>query len=236
MKKKILLIGSEGSIGTSIFNSLKKKYEIIQVDKKKISKANYFNCNMNNSKTASKTFKKIKKKFKDFDILINCLGQIHNELILRYKKKFITHSINTWRNVLNNNLNSTFISCKFFIDNFCIDKKNKNEKIIINFSSVNSTGAVGQSAYSSSKSAIETFTAVLSKELGFLNIRAVCIAPGYFEIKSTNDNLSVEKKNNKINEIPLRRFGKINELINAINFIIKNKFYNGKVLRIDGGL
>ena len=38
MKKKILLIGSEGSIGTSIFNSLKKKYEIIQVDKKKYGK------------------------------------------------------------------------------------------------------------------------------------------------------------------------------------------------------
>ena len=231
-----MLVGSEGSIGVNVFNSLKKKYDVIRIDKKKISKISYFNCNMNDDKKASKVFKKIKIKFKHIDILINCVGQIHNELLLRYEKKFITHSINTWRDVLNNNLNSTFVSCKFFIDNFCVDQKNKNEKLIINFSSVNSIGVAGQSAYSSSKSAIETFTTVLSKELGFLNVRAACIAPGYFDLKSTNYNLSKEKKTNKINEISLRRFGKINELINAINFIIKNKFYNGKVLKIDGGL
>jgi hypothetical protein len=30
--------------------------------------------------------------------------------------------------------------------------------------------------------------------------------------------------------------GKTKELMNAINFVINNKFYNGKVLKIDGGL
>jgi len=30
--------------------------------------------------------------------------------------------------------------------------------------------------------------------------------------------------------------GKIKELMKAINFVVDNKFYNGKVLKIDGGL
>ena len=236
MKKIILLTGSEGSIGVNIFRSLRKKYNIIQRDKKKKLKANYFSCDMSSDKQVSKTFNSIKKKFGKCHILINCAGQIYNELFLKYDKKYITHSVSSWKNVLNNNLNSTFVSSKFFVDIFCLDQKNKNEKLIINFSSVNAIGIPGQAAYSSSKSAIETFTKVLSKELGFLKIRVACIAPGYFNLESTNSNLSNQKKNEKINETPIRRFGKINELINAINFIINNKFYNGKSLKIDVGL
>jgi len=76
----------------------------------------------------------------------------------------------------------------------------------------------------------------LSQELGFLKIRVACIAPGYFDLASTNKNLSKNNKASIINETPLRRFGKIKELIKAINFIISNKFFNGKTLKIDGGL
>ena len=108
--------------------------------------------------------------------------------------------------------------------------------MIINFSSINSKGVKGQAAYSSSKKAIETFSKVLAQELGILKIRVVCIAPGYFDLVSTNKNLSKNNKNSLINETPLRRFGKIKELIEAINFIISNKFFNGKILKIDGGL
>jgi len=35
---------------------------------------------------------------------------------------------------------------------------------------------------------------------------------------------------------PSGRFGKKSEFIKAINFIINNKFFNGKILELDGGL
>lgn len=236
MKKKILLTGSEGSIGQAIYNSLKKKYEIIKVDKVKNSSKFFFKCNLNNSNQVSKVFKKIKKKFKKIDFLINCAGQIHNETFLKYEKNFSTHLIKTWNSTINNNLNLTFNTNKFFVDNFCLNEIIKDEKLIINFSSINSKGIKGQAAYSSSKKAIETFSKVLAQELGILKIRVVCIAPGYFDLVSTNKNLSKNTKNSIINETPLKRFGKIKELIDAINFIINNKFFNGKILKIDGGL
>ena len=191
---------------------------------------------MTNSNQTSKVFKKIKKKFKKIDFLINCAGQIHNEPFLKYNKNFLTHSIKNWDSTINNNLNATFYSNKFFIDNFCLNEVINDEKLIINFSSVNSKGVLGQAAYSASKSAIETFSKVLSQELGFLKIRVACIAPGYFDLASTNKNLSKNNKTSIINETPLRRFGAIQELIKAINFIISNKFFTGKTLKIDGGL
>ena len=236
MKKTILLTGSEGSIGSQIYNSLKKRYQIIRIDKIKNSSKSFYSCDLTNSNQTSKVFKTIKKKFKKVNFLINCAGKIHNEPFIKYGKNFSTHSIKNWNSTINNNLNATFHSNKFFLDNFCLNEIINDEKLIINFSSINSKGVCGQAAYSSGKSAIETFSKVLSQELGFLKIRVVCIAPGYFDLVSTNKNLNKNNKASIINETPLRRFGKIKELIKAINFIISNKFFNGKTLKIDGGL
>ena len=41
MKKTILLTGSEGSIGSQIYNSLKKRYQIIRIDKIKNSSKSF---------------------------------------------------------------------------------------------------------------------------------------------------------------------------------------------------
>jgi 3-oxoacyl-[acyl-carrier protein] reductase len=236
MKKKMILTGSEGSIGSQIYNFLKKKYDIIRIDKIKNLSKSFYSCDLTNPIQTSKVFKKIKKKFKKVDLLINCAGKIHNEPFIKYDKNFSTHSIKNWNSTINNNLNATFYSNKFFLDNFCLNEIINDEKLIINFSSINSKGVCGQAAYGAGKSAIETFSRVLSQELGFLKIRVVCIAPGYFDLASTNRNLSKNNKASIINETPLRRFGKIKELIKAINFIISNKFFNGKTLKIDGGL
>lgn len=236
MKKKIILTGSEGSVGKYIYKLLKKKYKIICIDKIKNLSHSYYFCDLTNFSQSSKIFNKIKKKYKMVDLIINCAGKIHNEPFIKYNKKFSTHSINNWNLTINNNLKITFNTNKLFVDNFCLNEYISKEKLIINFSSVNSKGIVGQAAYSSAKSAIETFSKVLSKELGVLNTRVVCISPGYFDLESTDKNLNKKIRENVIRETPLRRLGNVNELINGINFIIQNKFYNGKVLKIDGGL
>ena len=75
----------------------------------------------------------------------------------------------------------------FFIEFNC--KNYFDEKLIINFSSVNSDGVVGQSAYSSSKAAIEIFTKVLALELASFKFRTACISPGYINVDSTIKNI-----------------------------------------------
>ena len=63
MKKKILIIGSSGSIGRYIYNNLnKQKYLIAGIEKKNNLNKNIF------------TFKEILKKNNSFDIAIHAAG------------------------------------------------------------------------------------------------------------------------------------------------------------------
>ena len=111
----------------------------------------------------------------------------------------------------------------------------RKESLIINISSVAALGNKGQSAYSASKSAIETLTKVWAKELADFNIRVACISPGFFNTDSTKRSLSNDLISDIVSSTPSKRMGTYREFIGAINFIIKNKFFNGKILSLDGG-
>jgi len=50
--------------------------------------------------------------------------------------------------------------------------------------------------------------------------------------KSMSENILKELKR----RIPIRRFGKTEEIVDGILFAIKNDLFNGKVLELDGGL
>ena len=39
-----------------------------------------------------------------------------------------------------------------------------------------------------------------------------------------------------LSEIPLKKFGNVKDLLDGINFLIANEYFNGKILKIDGGL
>jgi 3-oxoacyl-[acyl-carrier protein] reductase len=36
--------------------------------------------------------------------------------------------------------------------------------------------------------------------------------------------------------VPLGKLGELDDLLNAVEFIINNEYFNGKVLALDGGL
>ncbi len=238
--KKILITGCSGSIGSEISNYfIKKKYKIIGIDLfkpniKYLKKMDFIKCNLLSEKQIKKTYQLIKKKFKDIDIIINAAGYIHNELLVSYKGKYQFHKTLNWKKTININLNTVFFSTKYFLP-CLINSKSKN-KLIINFSSVNSDGIIGQSAYSATKKAVEILSKIWSKEFAPFKIRVACLSPGYIKIKSTHLNTNEKNRKKIISEIPLKRFGDVKDIINGINFIINNKYFNGKILKIDGGL
>ena len=93
------------------------------------------------------------------------------------------------------------------------------DKVIINFSSVSANGNIGQVAYSSAKSAIETMTKVMAMELSIFNIRVVAISPGYFDTSSTK-NMSDKEILKVISKTPSRRIGNKKELIHLVDTIL----------------
>ena len=176
----------------------------------------------------------LNKNYKHFDILINNAGKIYSNPIIKLSSKGLkSHSYTDWKKILNVNLKSIFLFSSSIIENFC---KNRTKGIIINISSISAKGNKGQSAYSVAKSGVEILTKVWAQELSSFNIRVACIAPGFFNTKSTIRSLSSFQIDHLKKNTPLKRMGSTKELIQAINFVIKNKFFNGKVLSLDGGL
>lgn len=243
MKKTIILTGAAGSIGSEIIKSFHKSYRLICVDTdiqnlknlKKIYKSiNIFKCNLLIEKEVNSLIKKVLRDFNKIDILINNAGKIYSSPIIKLgKEKFLSHNFKMWKKVIDINLNSLFLISSKVIEALCNQRKSG---LIINVSSISANGNIGQSAYSSAKKSIEVLTKIWADELKDFDIRVACVAPGFFDTKSTKKSLNKIQIEHIQKFTPLKRLGRPNELVHCIKFIINNKFFNGKTLRIDGGL
>ena len=109
---------------------------------------------------------------------------------------------------------------------------------IINITSTSaSIGNKGQSNYSAAKSGIEAFSRSLAKEVGSRAITVNSIAPGYIETDMT-EGIKPEIKKELLNQIPLSRFGKAEEVAELVEFLISEEasYITGQTIHINGGL
>ena len=158
------------------------------------------------------------------DILINNAG------ISEYKL-FTDETDEDWNKVINTNLYSAFAVSQEVIPNMI---KNKNG-CIINISSVwGMVGASMEVLYSVSKAGIDGLTKALAKELGPSNIRVNAIAPGIVDTDMCK-NFSKEELENIIEEIPLEKIGKVEDISKCINWLINDNYTTGQIISINGG-
>ncbi|MBO6015140.1 MAG: SDR family oxidoreductase, partial [Lachnospiraceae bacterium] len=109
---------------------------------------------------------------------------------------------------------------------------------IINISSVSGVmGNPGQVNYSASKAGVIGMTKSASKELASRNIRVNAVAPGFVESDMT-DGLADAVKEEAKKHISLRRFGKPEEIANAVAFLAgdESSYITGQVICVDGGM
>lgn len=110
---------------------------------------------------------------------------------------------------------------------------------IINTSSMVGTyGGRNQSAYASSKFAINGLTKSLAKELGIYNIRVNAVSPGVVGTDMVKENVSEEMKAGLLRMTPLGKMAQPKELAGIYLYLASDSssFTTGQVIGVDGGL
>ena len=141
---------------------------------------------------------------------------------------------NTKMDVINIHLNGTFTISKKVLKFMLKERWGR----IINITSASaSIGNRGQSNYAAAKSGVEAFSKSLSKEVGSRGITVNCLAPGYIDTDMTSS-ITMEQKTEINKLIPLKRFGKPEEIAKMVSFLISDdgSYITGQTIHINGGL
>ena len=139
-----------------------------------------------------------------------------------------------WKKVLDINLTSTFLMCKFAIKKML---KRKYGKIINITSIVGHTGNLGQSNYVASKAGIIAFSKSLAIEYAKKNININCVSPGFIQTEMT-DKINEEFKNILISKIPSGKLGSGDDVSNSVVFLASDmaNYINGETIHVNGGM
>jgi len=171
--------------------------------------------------------KAVLEKWNKVDVLVNNAGITRDGLILKMAEK-------DWDDVLSVNLKGSFICSKIVGKVMFSQKAGK----IVNVASViGQIGNIGQANYSASKGALISLTKTCAKEFGRFGVNVNAVAPGYIVTRMT-ENLPEKVKEKMLEMIPLKRFGKPEEVADMIFFLASKEadYVTGQVFRIDGGL
>ena len=236
--KNIIVTGATGGIGSSIIKKLQENGTNILASGTKIEKLEEIKKKFNNIKILKFDISKsdkietfIEEASRElggsFDCIINNAGVTQDNLAIRM-------SLDEWKKVIDINLTSTFLMCKFAIKKMI---KNKKGKIINITSVVGHTGNLGQSNYTASKAGIVAMSKSLAIEYAKKNININCISPGFIKTAMT-DKIDEKFKDIIISKIPSARLGEPDDIANAVLFLASNHsdYVNGETLHVNGGM
>ncbi len=184
-------------------------------------------CDVSKYEEVEKFFEYIDKKYEGFEILVNNAG-IRKDAVLAMMKE------SEWHDVLNVNLSGIFYMCKFAVMSLM---RKRYGRIISITSPSGKYGFEGQANYAASKAGLVALTKSLSKEVARRGITVNCVSPGFIATELIQD-LPDELRDSYINQVPLKRFGKTEEVAACVLFLASKEaaYVNGSTLEVTGGL
>lgn len=172
-------------------------------------------------------FEQIEKEFGHLDVLINNAGITRDSLTLRMSEE-------DFKAVTDVNLFGVFNCMKRA---FKMMMKKKTGRIISISSISGITGNPGQINYSAAKAGVIGMTKTLAKEAASRGITVNAIAPGFIETDMTAE-LPEKIAGQMLDRIPLKRFGKTDDIANTALFLASEGagYITGQLIVVDGGL
>jgi len=235
--KKILITGATGGIGYSLVKKFSELGSVILAtgtnqDKLNKLKSEFKGITIKPFKLDghSKIEEFVDTCYKDLsglDILINNAGITLDNLSIRLADE-------NWKKVIDINLTSTFLMCKYSIKKML---KNKYGKIINITSIVGHTGNLGQANYAASKAGIIGFSKSLAMEYAKKKININCISPGFIKTEMT-DKINDNFKEALIARIPSGHLGTGQDIANCAAFLSSDMsdYITGETIHVNGGM
>ena len=189
---------------------------------------------VSNSEQVDACVKATIEKFGKVDILVNNAGITKDGLLMRM-------SDDDWDKVIDINLKGTFLFTRAvsrpMMKNKGADGAPCGGSIVNITSVVGITGNAGQANYTASKGGVISLTKTVAKELGSRGIRCNAIAPGFIESDMTNVLPDAVKAAYK-EQIPLKRFGKVDDIANAVAWLAGDgsSYVTGQIISVNGGM
>ena len=161
------------------------------------------------------------------DILVNNAGTTRDDLLIRMTAE-------QWDAVVDLNLRGAFLVTRAAMRPMMKARFGR----IVNVSSVAGVaGNMGQANYASAKAGLIGFTKTVAREMATRNITCNAVAPGFVPTDLTKALLK-QMEDTILKQIPLGRFGTVDDVANAIAFLVSEEaaYITGQVLQIDGGM
>jgi 3-oxoacyl-[acyl-carrier protein] reductase len=175
----------------------------------------------------AQALKEILVRHERIDVLVNNAGSHEDALLANMPA-------DSWSRVLGTNLDSVFHGCQAVLRTMIAQHSGR----IINVSSLSALLApAGQANYAAAKAGVVALTQSLAKEVARIGITVNAVCPGFVETEALAYLAGDERKAAQM-KIPLRRFGRPEEVAAAVRFLagLDAGYITGSVLKVDGGI
>lgn len=232
MLSKALVTGATKGIGRAIaIKLIADGYQVIgtyvrDYDQDAISKLQEENFTLHQVDGRNKdAVQELVKTHGPFEVLVNNAGITKDGLVLRMSESDFT-------DVLDVNLTASFLMTQAVAKGMLRAKKGS----IVNISSViGEMGNAGQANYAASKAGLIGFTKSIAREFGPRGVRANCVLPGFIQTDMT-DVLSEDVIEGITNNIVLGTLGSVEDVANAVSFLVSSNYITGQAISVCGGL
>ena len=232
--------------GLAFFIEQQKKTadEVIERIKGTGRKVDSWECDLSDTSTIPELFNKAEESLGSIDILVNNAADYSADTFVPIPE-LNEHDLSLWAE----GPLKEGITAETHDKNFAVNSRAgillmaeytrryiKNKKKwgrIINISADCASGCPGEVSYRASKYALESYSRSAAAELGPFGITVNVVSPGPIQ----SGYITVEEEKAMLNDIPMRRIGKPNDIANAVIFFASEQadWITGQLLLVHGG-
>lgn len=230
MSRVVLVTGGNRGIGLSIARKFESLGDVVVVTSRSgdpIDGLNVVQCDVTSTESVDAAFSTIEEKFGPVEVAIANAGITKDKLLVRMADEDID-------DVLNTNLIGAIRVARRATRSMT---QARSGRIIFVSSVVALMGSAGQVNYAASKAGLVGAARSLAREIGSRGVTINVIAPGFIDTDMTAE-LSEDRKNQIVSNIPLARYGSASEVADAVAFLASPDaaYITGSVIPVDGGL